>query len=244
VEAFLVIFENKKKLIVHHYTIIELVAVLAIMGILTAVTLAGINGVLARQGATGAIRTLATKISLAQSFAVSKNRYVALLMPDDDSVTVTNSFTPNYSISNYTTISDNTYYFTKSRMCYVTKATSGGTSTYTWDSWIEGYQWGVLPSKTVAFITDQGIDSTAVQVLSVPAPTSGSCTALIFKPSGALVNASQVIIRAFRAAYLPDKSTTNFYWQGKETANKGWKIIINGFTGRSSYSLGNNDDAD
>lgn len=237
------IFENKKKLIIHHYTVVELVAVLAIMGILTAATIGGINGVLARQGATGAVRSLATKISLAQSFAVSKNRYVALLMPDDDSVTVTNSY--SYSISSYTTISENSYYFTKNRMCYVTKATSGGVSTYTWDSWIEGYQWQELPSKTVAFITDQGsTDSTAAQVLSVPAPTSGSCTALIFKSSGALISARQVIIRAFRAAYLPNESTTEFYWQGKETANKGWKITINGFTGRSSYSLGNNDDAE
>jgi Tfp pilus assembly protein FimT len=80
-----VIFGNKKQLIRHQYTVVELLVVLVIAGLLTGLTVSGLRGALARQGAAGAVRTLSTKISLTQSFAVSKNRYVALLLPDTDS---------------------------------------------------------------------------------------------------------------------------------------------------------------
>jgi len=82
------IFENRKKIIRHHYTVVELLVVLVIAGLLTGMTMTGIRGALARQGATGAVRTLANKISLAQSFAVSKNRYVALIVPDYNGVNI------------------------------------------------------------------------------------------------------------------------------------------------------------
>ena len=248
------IFENKKRFIRHQYTIIELLVVLVIAGLLTGMTVSGIKGALARQGATGAVRTLASKISLAQSFAVSKNRHVALLVPDYDGVNtdINNPSKPN---AEYVVVAsaDGTDAWTgqyiscfrKNRLCYVTKNSSNGD--YEFDRWIDGYEWQTLPPKTVAFITNEGkVDtSSPSQVKLIPDPTSPlttppnvKSTALIFKPSGALVNASSVIIRIFRAAYVPGDSTNHFVWQGTEDKNKGWKIVINGFTGRSRFCLG------
>jgi hypothetical protein len=113
---------------------------------------------------------------------------------------------------------------------------------------VDGYEWQTLPTKTVAFVNvDDSLDpGTATQVTDVPDPTDPAdppqnvnSTALIFKPSGALVNASSVLIRIYRAAYLAgDDSENVFRWQGTEDENKGWKIYINGFTGRSRFGLG------
>ncbi len=246
--------ESKKRIIKHQYTIVELLVVLVIAGLLTGMTISGIKGALARQGATNAVRTLAAKISLAQSFAVSKNRYVALIIPDhvDINTDLKSSQPPNedgYEVeatSDGTSIWNGEYLscFRKNRMCYVTKNASSGD--YEFDRWVDGYEWQALPVKTVAFITTEStIDSSSpAQVTKVPDPTDPSAvaddtsTALIFKPSGALVSASSIVIRIFRAAYDPDKSTDHFIWQGEENKNKGWKIFINGFTGRSRFGLG------
>ena len=248
------IFKNRKKIIRHHYTIVELLVVLVIAGLLTGMTMSGIKGALARQGATGAVRTLANKISLAQSFAVSRNRHVALIVPDYDQVNI-NPSGGVYAISDKTnanTWNNYTSCFTKNRLCYVTKEAD---DSYKFDRWVDGYEWQTLPSKTVAFISektdgsDSSIKSVPVQVTNVPDPTHPAepptafkpSTALIFKPSGGLVNAQQIIVRIFRAAYLPYRETGSekvFYWQGTENADKGWKIVINGFTGRSRFYLG------
>ncbi|MCK4982868.1 MAG: hypothetical protein KAS17_08090, partial [Victivallaceae bacterium] len=199
---------RKKRIVRHQYTIVELLVVLVIAGLLTGMTMTGIKGALARQGAAGAVRTLSAKISLAQSFAVSRNRYVALLMPDyevlDDDTSNLNGNTDGYSLSAYTTFTSHAYSFTKNRLCYVTKNTTDDPTVYEFDRWIEGYEWQTLPSKTIAFISEQGADSTPVEVRLVPDPTNygntNECTALIFKPSGALLNANSVIVRVFRAA--------------------------------------------
>lgn len=248
------IFKNRKRIIRHQYTIVELLVVLVIAGLLTGMTISGIKGALARQGATGAVRTLATKVSLAQSFAVSRNRYVALIVPDYEELE-NNSLQGNqdgYELSTHTNTSawNNKYSscFVKNRLCYVTKDDSVSPAVYKFDRWVDGYEWQTLPSKTVAFISEQATDdkSTPSQVTEVPDPTDPgtnpvTATGLIFKPSGALVNGNQVVIRIFRAVYVPYKSTDSekvFYWQGTEDKNKGWKIVINGFTGRSRFCLG------
>ena len=70
------------------------------------------------------------------------------------------------------------------------------------------------------------------------APPINTLSSIFGMISGALINASDVIIRAYRTAYEPTISTSNFIWQGKEEASKGWKIGINGFTGRAKFCLG------
>lgn len=239
------ILENKKRFIRHQYTIIELLVVLVIAGLLTGMTVSGIKGALARQGAAGAVRTLAGKISLAQSFAVSKNRYVALVIPDYNGVNTTLSRDPVSDKTNATAFKGYSSCFKKNRLCYVDPPSGG---TYKFDRWVDGYEWQTLPPKTVAFVSvDDPLDpGTAIQVTDVPDPTDPhdppqdvKSTALIFKPSGALVNASSVLIRIYRAAYLAGGDSEDvFRWQGTENEDKGWKIYINGFTGRSRFGLG------
>ncbi len=247
-EVCKVIFKNKKQFIRHNYTIIELLVVLVIAGLLTGMTVSGIKGALARQGATGAVRTLATKISLAQSLAVSKNQYVALLIPDDDGFNgdldgSTQSNNPIAANTNVSSLAN--YLFTQNRICYVTKDTSGANPVYKFNSWVRGYEWQKLPSKTIAFIVSEtgstatpNENSYSAQVTNIEGSPGKNSSAIIFKPSGALINAKQVIIRAYRAAYLPSQAASNFIWQNGKDTTKGWKIGINGFTGRTKFCLG------
>ncbi|MDD5697120.1 MAG: hypothetical protein PHH77_00755 [Victivallaceae bacterium] len=230
------ICKNKKRLIRHQYTIIELLVVLVLAGILMGITVGGIKGVLGRQGATGAVRTLANKISLARSLAVSRNRYVALLLPDDDQL---NSDLGGSPIANNTANFDDSYLFTQNRLCYVTKNSTTGN--YEFDYWVKDYEWQQLPAKTVAFIRSESTapeDSFPAKVIDVDDSSEKTSSAIIFKPSGALIDAKDVIVRVYRAAYLPANSKTKFYWQGKENKNQGWKIGIKGFTGRAKYCQG------
>lgn len=237
------ILKRKNQIIKRRYTLVELLVVLVIAGLLTGLTITGIKGSLARQGAAGAVRTMATKISLAQSFAVSRNRYVALLMPDDHGLnsdlngcTYTSSGTNVPIPQNNTDNFNNAYLFTQNRLCFVNRNTAGA---YVFDRWVEGYEWQKLPSKTVAFVVSEpsiatGAErSNSAQVTDVEGTAGRDCSAVIFKPSGALVDATQVIVRIYRAAYVPATATTNFIWQGTETPAKGWKIAVNGFTGRA-----------
>lgn len=238
------IFNGKKPTARRNYTIIELLVVLVIAGMLTGLTIAGIKGVIARQSTAGAVRTLSTKLSLAQSFAVSRNRYVALLLPDDsdfnndlDGCTESSSTSDIPIPSSNTDNFDNDYPFTRNRMCYVTRNSSTGE--YEFDRWIEGYEWQRLPSKTIAFIVSESSGcetSNSAQVVDVDGTSNSS--AVIFKPSGALVDAGNVVIRVYRAAYVPAALANNFFWQGKEDPTRGWKIVINGFTGRPQFCLG------
>jgi Tfp pilus assembly protein FimT len=243
-----VLFKSEKQIIRHQYTIIELLVVLVIAGLLTGVTITGIKGALARQGAAGAVRTLSSKISLARSFAVSRNRYVALLLPDDTNLNTKDldgasdsSHSSTKPIANNTSGFSNEYLFTQTRLCYVNKDTSVSPSVYNFDRWVEGYEWQKLPSKTVAFIVSEDSgneDSKSAQVLSVNSDSAKKSSAIIFTPSGALINAKDVIFRVYRAAYISATSTDHFIWQSKETSEGGWKIGINGFTGRTSFCLG------
>jgi type II secretory pathway pseudopilin PulG len=239
-----VLFKSEKQIIRHQYTIIELLVVLVIAGLLTGVTITGIKGALARQGAAGAVRTLSSKISLARSFAVSRNRYVALLLPDDTGLNgdLNGASKHNDPIETGNTNNfSNDYFFTQTRLCYVNKDTSVSPSVYNFDRWVDGYEWQKLPSKTIAFIVseaDSPEDSNSTPVKEIDGDTNKQSSAIIFNPSGALINASDVIIRVYRAAYIPATSTKNFVWQGKETPGGGWKIGINGFTGRTSFCLG------
>jgi hypothetical protein len=165
-------------------------------------------------------------MSLARSFAVSRNRYVAMVMPDHitalsnrPSSGLTESFPSDYKA----------YLYSKTRLCYVTADTSASPTKYVFDSWIEGYEWQNLPTKTAAYISAGAYKVYDTEIGSSKLDIAG----IVYKPSGVLVGASTAVIKVFRAYYNPDNE--QIIWQGQETKDKGWNIEINSFTGRASY---------
>jgi len=205
------------------FTLIEILVVLAIAGILLSVSMAGLSRMIGRQGAEGAVRSLSSQLALARSYAVVKNTYVAVLLPD------------NTCISTYNTPLLQSYLFSKVRLCAV-KSVTGMTAQF--DSWIDGNEWQSLPSETCASIDVSA--AAQVQGLKIETTTGLSSPAVIFKPSGTIVGdgTNPACISVIMGKYI--NGATPVY-ETKSGAKNGWDIKMNPFTGKSSYEKKTND---
>ena len=206
----------------NNFTIIELLMVVLIAGILLGVSVAGFSRMLGRQGASGAVRSLSSQIALARSYAVVKNAYVAVLLPDDSTYTVNFDTTPVLQA----------YTFSKVRICVVNQLDASTTpATAQFYSWIDGNEWESLPSETCV---SMDVVSAQVQNIQVDATTGMKSTAVIFKPSGVIVgdgtNPASIIV--FMGKYVNGK----LVYQTKSGKKNDWIIEMNPFTGRASYA--------
>lgn len=240
----------------YNYTVIELLVVIVIVGILLAVSMGGLSMMNKRQGAAGAVRTISSKISLARSYAVVTNRYVALLIPTNNKqnpteLSLVDFFNDpedhliNYTRYNYTSDGgdDNfkNYYYTQTRLCFVE---FNGTN-YIWKEWIDGNSWDSLPNGTCAYIL-----SCPKQIINIDSNNSKNSAAVIFKPTGIPLGDEEIKIRAFMGIYIVDKDVVKLPKTASDryNANKtvrtyskliSWVITINAFTGRSDYVKNN-----
>ena len=226
----------KRKIIFKNYTIVELLVVILVVGILLGISAAGINGMLKRQGASGAVRSISSKLALCRSYATVKNSYVALLLPNDnpnppgDPATLgkyNSGFTANDRLKQFL--------YTKSRLCLVTPSVTI-VGDYTFDSWIDGNEWDDLPAGTCAYIS-----ANPVRVGNIIINTGGSdytvtSSAVVFKPNGMLANGSNILIKAFMARYILTASGGVLVYETKAGQNNAWEISINPFTGKTSYA--------
>ncbi len=214
----------KRKIIFKFFTIVELLAVLAIMGILLAASLAGLPMLFGKQGLVGSVRTISSKVSMARSYAVTQNRYVALLIPDK---------TGNTSGTDVAQ-----YVYNYSRLCYVTYDTT--TSTYVFDSWIDGQEWSRLANGACAYIDhDTGYSINSVTSIK-EIPTSGAyaSSAVIFQNNGSILTSDKVAIRVIPAVYTTADSNYTLTVEGTLIAQKRWNVMINPFTGKATYLYG------
>jgi Tfp pilus assembly protein FimT len=227
----------------YNYTVIELLVVIVIVGILLAASMGGLGMMTKRSGSAGAVRTISSKISMARSYAVVRNRHVAILMPNDNKTSATEPAaivipTGNYTV-NFTNADLRAFYYTKSRICFVVYDQVN--SRYNFDSWLEGSDWESLPAGTCGYISSQ-----PQQVWNFQITTEGStyanlrAPAIIFKPTGMIYGGNEVVISVVMGNYLPDKQVIKI----PKTAGRGgkligWDITINPFTGRSDYVKNN-----
>lgn len=220
---------STRKTIFRNYTIVELLVVILVVGILLSVSVAGLNGMLKRQGASGAVRSISSKLSLCRSYAAVKNSYVALLLPNDNPAPPGNPSTGTYN-TGFTTDSLRQFLYTKSRICLVVPSVTT-VGEYTFDSWIDSNDWDDLPLGTCAYIS-----SHPVRVNNITITTPVTSSAIVFKPNGMLSDGSNVVIKAFMARYI----TTNpvgkeLVYETKSGENNAWEISVNPFTGKASY---------
>jgi len=221
----------KRKIIFKFFTIVELLVVILVVGILLGISTAGINGMLKRQGASGAVRSISSKLALCRSYATVKNSYVALLLPNDNPTPPGNPSVGKYNTGFTTNDSLKQFLYTKNRICLVVPSVNN-TGDYTFDSWIDGNEWEDLPSGTCAYISVHPVRVDTLTVNTIPSMTS---SAVVFKPNGMLADSSSVVIKAFMARYVITASGGILAYETKSGENNAWEISINPFTGKASY---------
>ncbi len=215
-----------RKAIFKYFTIVELLAVLAIVGILLAASLASFPMIFGKQGMVSSVRTLSSKVSTARSCAVTQNRYVALLMPD----VTTNTTSGTSDVAKYL--------FNYSRLCYVTYDTT--TSTYNFDSWIDGQEWTKLANGVCAYIEPAAGYSigSILNIKELPSSPAYYSSAIIFQTNGSILTANSVAIRVIPAVFNPGDANYTPTVDAGMIIQKRWSITINTFTGRAAYLYG------
>jgi prepilin-type N-terminal cleavage/methylation domain-containing protein len=206
----------------NNFTLIELLLVLAVMGILMGVGVSGLSKLRTGAGVTGTVRNLSSQLSLARSYAVSQNRFVALLLPDKNIAGVPSSKTSGFTSSD----EDKLKLFHKSRLCFVSYFSAG---IYKFDSWIDDNSWIKWDAGIAVFA-----ETNTVQVININGVSGKKSTAIVFANSGALISDDEPKLKVFRANYNFDKNSFIYSAKG-EDEDSGWELTINPFTGRTSY---------
>jgi hypothetical protein len=161
---------------------------------------------------------------------VVKNRYVAMLMPNDNNLIPAFPYTQNFSTDVL-----KEYFYTQMRLCYVNYDTSDSSNKkYVFDDWIDGSEWYELPDATCAYINANPIKVFNINIDGTP---NLNAPAVIFRPTGLLAGNSEVTLKVFMATYNPLANA--LVYQRKSGAGLGWDIAINQFSGRVSYAKAN-----
>ncbi len=143
---------NKNNIIKKHYTIVELLLVILVVGIILGIGVAGVDKVMGTSGVTGAIRNIGGRLSVARSFAVTSNQKVAVVFP---MIVYMRNSGGTYDIVNPlddTTVFSsaqreelkNKYLFRSLRVCVVKWVTDR----YVFQRWCENDNWTFLPNGT------------------------------------------------------------------------------------------------
>ncbi len=220
----------------NNFTLIELLLVIGIMGILLAVGASGLRNLTGGAGVTGTVRNLSSQLSLARSYAASRNRFVAVLLPD----ATIGAIIPNNTTAEFNTDADKDKPFHKSRLCFVSSTTTLGE--YNFDSWIDDNSWIKWDAGIAVFVKDGGardasnnkIFAQVIDINGTTAPNSQKSTAIIFANSGALISDDEPELQVLRATYKPDDGIFAYSVEG-EGVDHSWKVTINPFTGRTSF---------
>lgn len=231
----------KRKITFKIFTIVELLAVLAIFGILLAASLKSFPMLFGKQGLVGSVRTLSSKVSMARSYAVTQNRNVALLIPDLSKDSGGVLYTSGAPIT--------PYIYNYSRLCYVD-------SNNKFEAWIDGEDWSPLANGVCAYIESPVTQAAALKLPPPPVPVSNytvqkitdidslaanTCSAVVFQSNGTLMNAGNVVIRVNSAFYDKDTGSFSFNVKGGTIQQKRWNIKVNSFTGKVQYLYGTKD---
>jgi len=217
------------------YTIVEILVVIGLMAILMGIASAGISAITAKRGINGGVSIVSSQINLARSIAVSKTRYVALLIPS-----------PPYSLDTKLEPLSCTHM----RLCYVRR--SSDVQGFVFDEWIEDYGWTKLPTKVCVNLID-GEDRASIESATYYAETIDKvkinsdgveCAGIIFSPSGRLTGSLfPAMIQVYPALVkdgIPEMlALGNSTWDNQAAGllkYRRWCVNINPFTGRSEVN--------
>ena len=126
--------KNRKQRKTRHFTLIELLVVVAIMIVLLGITAPAFSKITRGRAVDTASRMISSQLMLARAEAISRRKYVAVIIPGHNFVAPT----------------DGTYHYGSFRSAFVKKITD---MEYEFDGWVEGTSWTFLPlGAFVAYI--------------------------------------------------------------------------------------------
>ncbi|HBC85407.1 MAG TPA: hypothetical protein DCZ94_00480 [Lentisphaeria bacterium] len=205
------------------FTLVEILIVVAIMGILMFIGLPAFEKLVKGTGAELASRNVASKIGMARSYAITTRQYVAVLMPTDEALGSGTNKLPN------------DYIYKGLKLCVVSaNYTSGTPNTFTFKRWVPSEKWDFLPTgtsiiglkSTLGYVNGDETtypdivddvdlyeidrtkysDETATHAHGVHSPVAtGKCVthirAIVFKPTGKLVGSSPRYVTVGESTY-------------------------------------------
>lgn len=233
---------NKSYNRLRHYTIIELLLVVAVLGILMAIGVSGIRRVISGTGVSGGVRGLGNRVTMAKTFAVSSNLKVAVVFPG-----IVKGIVDTPNLLNKTL--EKKYFFRSYRTCVVEWDTSVTPNRYKFIRWSTGGEWSFLSNMTsVIFVGGTpavvNIDSSKAGYFDADQTDQVNLPAVVFAPSGAIdtnMSTTEIKLMVFEDQYSPDADkfmisginpSTNY---GEQVDKKAWIISINQFVGTLSF---------
>ncbi|MGL4855167.1 MAG: type II secretion system protein [Lentisphaeria bacterium] len=148
------------------FTMVELLVVIGMIGLLLGIVLPSIPDMMSG-GAVGlGASNVKSVLGASKSYAMSKRLYVALICPDDKALA-----------------KDNPAVFRSYRAAIVKRPTAKN-KPYEFIAWMEGSEWGQLPSTTYLEITKGDVEVIKVDLEALEGNSSVSCIAMVIMPSG------------------------------------------------------------
>lgn len=153
------------------FTVIELMVAIAIMGIVMAMTLPALGRWIGGGGVSSGGSAVSGQIRFVRAFALSKRQYVALIIPDNTSLS-----------------KDNDNIYRCARPAVVTRPRNSESEPFEFLNWVEDHSWNFMPNK-VYLQVDPRHESDYPEVVDVDlkgleGSEQSSCLAVVFAPSG------------------------------------------------------------
>ncbi len=214
-----------KRFIKHSYTLVELLVVLAIVGVLLGIGMPAFQKIAVGNKVDTTARNLGGVLSLARSQAIVKNCYMAVLIPDE-----------KYPDSNFQNTS---YACKKFRICKVEYDSSSSTTPYKFKSWYKGAGWKEAEVGTAVYIADpqNSSSSDCVKTVEIDSTNYTAVNAIIFKPYGG-VALNDFEIKVVQGEYSSGASANSDADNHKivlTNTDNSKTIKVNMFTGKISY---------
>ena len=233
------------------FTLIELLIVCAVLAILMAIAVPAYRSMIAGQKVASAAKVIGSQVAIARSTAVTRSKYVALLLPRGSESSGLDNPGVGFSATNHDAGADlGTVKYRGSILAFVEPVGEN----FEFRAVVSGSKWEMLSPGVIAFVENNSTETTpnyASRVIfksgdNVDGKTLTDCTAVVFGSNGKLAGQHNLDIRVI-PAYVDENSGAIKYETVQEEGsnnekyqkmiNNGYALLINKYTGRSAYEV-------
>ncbi|MEG1980100.1 MAG: prepilin-type N-terminal cleavage/methylation domain-containing protein [Victivallaceae bacterium] len=234
------------------FTLIELLIVCAVLAILMAIAVPAYRSMIAGQKVASAAKVIGSQVAIARSTAVTRSKYVALLLPRGDKGSGLDNPGVGFSGTEHDAGADlNTVKYRGSILAFVEPVGDK----FEFRTVVPGSKWEMLTPGVIAFVENNSTETSPNYASEVTFKSGDDeklgkrltkCTAVVFGSNGKLAGKHNLDIRVVPAYVdentekikyetILDKSSESANYQ--KMINNGYALLINKYTGRSAYEV-------